>query len=223
MKIWAISDTHGFHEQLVVPIGIDMIIHAGDVSNTRNVGVNCNEVALFLNWYENINVKYKLLVAGNHDGSIEHRLINPRDFKSVTYLEHEPVEIDGIKFFGSPYTPTFCDWSFMKARHNMHELWQEMPQDTNVLITHGPPWGVLDLTINPKNEYEVVGDKSLAKRVVNVAPRYHIFGHIHNCEEIQNAGVRSIANRPTTYINASTVTDGQFKLGLTSNGHVFEI
>lgn len=223
MKIFAISDTHGLHEQLIIPDGIDMIIHAGDVSNYRDSDRNSNEVALFLNWYESLDIKHKILIAGNHDTSIERRIMNPRDFKSITYLEHESAEIDGIRFFGSPYTPTFNDWSFMKARHNMFELWEAIPQNTDVLITHGGPWGILDLSINHKNEYEVVGDKSLGKRVLIVNPMYHIFGHIHNCEEIKNAGTRTIGNRPTTYINASCVTDGQFKLGLTSNGHVFEI
>ena len=140
MKILAISDTHGFHEQLKIPEDIDVIIHGGDFSNYRDVARNTNECSLFLNWYESLNIAHKIVIAGNHDTAIQAKAINPRDFKSLTYLEHEHHTINNIKFFGSPYTPSFgIGWAFNKDRSKLQAYWNEIEDDTDVIITHGPP------------------------------------------------------------------------------------
>lgn len=223
MRCFAFSDTHTMHEQIIIPDGVDMLIFGGDCSNKRNNAINTNEVALFLNWFSFQKAKYKIMVAGNHDGSIQARMINPKDF-GITYLEHESVEIEGIKIFGSPYTPTWGDWSFQKARHNMHDLWQEMPAEVDILVTHGPPAYVLDLYQDiDSGNFIQVGDVALGKRVNIVEPKYHIFGHVHNHKYIKNQGTKTIANKPTIYANVSCVEDGKFHKGLISNGYLFEI
>jgi predicted phosphodiesterase len=91
MKILAVSDTHGFHKDLKDFDGIDMIIHAGDFSNSKSPVINQSEAVDFLDWYNNIPVKYKILIAGNHDTSIECKLVRPSYFKDIIYLEHESV------------------------------------------------------------------------------------------------------------------------------------
>jgi len=99
MKILMISDTHTMHLDFPASTftDIDMIIHCGDMSNTFSPVLNVNEVVSFLNWYDDIPVKYKLLVAGNHDGSIYHKLVRPNEYhKTIIYLEHEEVVIEGI-------------------------------------------------------------------------------------------------------------------------------
>ena len=107
MIIWAISDTHGYHEQLEIPSGIDMIIHSGDCSNNINPYLNENEVRQFIDWYKEVPVKPKIYVAGNNDGSIEKRLITKKDFEDagIIYLEDEIVEIEGLYIYGNPYVP----------------------------------------------------------------------------------------------------------------------
>ena len=78
MIIWAISDTHGYHEQLEIPSGIDMIIHSGDCSNDINPYLNENEVRQFIEWYKDVPVKHRIYVAGNHDWSIEKDLLQKK-------------------------------------------------------------------------------------------------------------------------------------------------
>ncbi len=97
MKIYCISDTHGFHDQLTIPSDIDMVIHSGDCSNIKSPALNVSEVELFLKWFEKLDVHYKVFIAGNHDTSIEAKLVNPRNY-DIVYLEHESISIQGIKY-----------------------------------------------------------------------------------------------------------------------------
>lgn len=224
MKILAISDTHGYHKDIKDFDGIDMIIHAGDCSNVQSPSINMNEVTDFLNWYDDIPVKYKILIAGNHDTSIEARLISPSEHhKSIIYLEHESVNIEGINIFGSPYTPRYGSWSFMRGRGKLDVLWQQIPNDTDILVTHGPPKGILDLSYNHQNILEYCGDKELLNHLYRVQPKHHIFGHIHEYKDCYNKGSRVIDSLPTQFHNVSCVTDRKFDLGCTSTGIKFEI
>jgi Icc-related predicted phosphoesterase len=224
MKIWHISDTHTYHGLLDIPDNIDIVIFSGDCSNPRDPYLNKPEVENFLAWYESLPIKYKIFVAGNHDTSIEKGFINKLDFasKGIIYLENNYTEIEELKIWGSPITPTFGDWAFMKARHKTHELWQQIPNNTDIVIIHGPPANVLDLSYNRLNQLEFCGDKALKKRLININPKLVCFGHIHNCDDIINAGTMKLSIRDTIYSNGSVVTDGKFGK-LSSNGNVFEL
>jgi Icc-related predicted phosphoesterase len=224
MKIWHISDTHTYHGLLDIPDNIDIVIFSGDCSNPRDPYLNKPEVENFLAWYESLPIKYKIFVAGNHDTSIEKGFINKLDFasKGIIYLENNYTEIEGLKIWGSPITPTFGDWAFMKARHKTHELWQQIPNNTDIIIIHGPPANVLDLSYNRLNQLEFCGDKALKKRLIDINPKLVCFGHIHNCDDIINAGTMKLSIRDTIYSNGSVVTDGKFGK-LSSNGNIFEI
>jgi Icc-related predicted phosphoesterase len=225
MKAWHISDTHGYHDLLNVPYDIDMIIHSGDCSNPRDPYNNEPEVRDFIDWFKMIPVKYKIYVAGNHDTSIEKKLVTKKDFEDagVIYLENESVTIEGINFFGSPHTPQFGQWAFMKDRVKLERFWRmAIPEDTDVVITHGPPRGVLDKSYNRNHNMESCGDKSLLNRVLEVEPAYVLFGHIHNCDDIINAGMQKLSICDTFFSNGSVVTDGKFGK-LTSNGNIIEI
>lgn len=229
MKILHLSDTHGYHQQLPKEIfeGIDVVIHSGDCSNWRDPYRNESEVLSFIEWYKDVPVQTKIFTAGNHDTSIEKRLVTKEHFTDaeIVYLENEEVSIDGVKFYGSPYTPTFGDWAFMKARHKLHDMWQMIPKDTDVLIVHGPPKGVRDLSYNKSGELEFCGCSALAKRCYALKDnlKYVCFGHIHDMDGIDNQGVSHYSKTPTVFSNAACVTDGRFDLGLTSYGNIFEI
>ncbi len=227
MTILHLSDTHGFHRDLPVHIfeGIDMVIHSGDCSNWRDSARNSNEVIDFLEWYKDVPIEHKIYVAGNHDTSIEKRMITRENFsdRGITYLEHESVSICDFKIFGSPYTPTYGDWSFMKSRNNMHKLWSAMPQDIDILITHGPPKGVRDLTENTNGQLEQCGDLSLMKWISSFRPKAHLFGHIHDMSGIHNQGISRYSKCPTIFSNGACVHDGKFDLGLTSIGNVITL
>jgi Icc-related predicted phosphoesterase len=224
MKIWHISDTHTFHGLLDIPANIDMVIHSGDATNPRDPYKNEVEMRDFIDWYSLLPIKHKLYVAGNHDTSIERNFIIKDDFEKagIIYLENDWIEIEGFKIWGSPITPTFGDWAFMKARHNTHEVWKHIPDDTDIVVVHGPPATILDLSYNRNNELEFCGDSSLKKRMLDLKPKLCLFGHIHNCEDIINAGIRKLSIRDTIYSNGSVVTDGKFGK-LSSNGNIFEI
>lgn len=226
MKIWHFSDTHTYHNLLKPPEDIDIAIFSGDCSNPRDKYQNEQEVLSFLYWYRiEVKAKYKIFVAGNHDTSIEAKFIRKEKFEEygIIYLENSSIEIEGLKIWGSPITPTFGNWSFMKARDKLYNLWQTIPEDSDIVIIHGPPKGILDHSYNQQgNVYERCGCASLAKRIRLIQPKFCLFGHIHNTEDIINAGYIKLADYKTIYSNGSVVTDGKFGK-LTSNGNIFEL
>ena len=225
MKIWHISDTHTYHDLLKVPMAIDMVIHSGDCSNPRDPYNNEPEVREFIDWYKELSPKYKIYVAGNHDSSIEKKLVTKKDFEDngIIYLENDYVTIEGIKIFGSPYTPNFGNWSFMRDRNKLDRFWHSaIHDDTDIVVTHGPPKGILDKSENRDHQLECCGDKSLLNKLLQVQPAYHLFGHIHNSGDIINAGMQKLSICDTFFSNGSVVTDRKFGK-LSSNGNILEI
>ena len=225
MKIWHISDTHTYHDLLKVPRAIDMVIHSGDCSNPRDPYNNEPEVREFIDWYKELSPKYKIYVAGNHDSSIEKKLVTKKDFEDngIIYLENDYVTIEGLKIFGSPYTPNFGNWSFMRDRNKLDRFWCDaIHDDTDIVITHGPPKGILDISENRDHQLEFCGDKSLLNKLLQVQPAYHLFGHIHNSGDIINAGLQKLSICDTFFSNGSVVTDRKFGK-LSSNGNILVI
>jgi len=226
MKIWHISDTHGFHNQLVIPEGIDLVIHTGDASNYLDPYSNEPEVRKFIDWYEQISIPNKIFIPGNHDTSIERGLVRASDFisRGIHILNHDWMDVNGIKIFGSPYTPTFGQWAFMKSRETINRVWEQIPEGMDIIAVHGPCKGILDLSRDRQNVLEFCGDGALRKHVLNrVKPKYFLSGHIHNFEDIINTGFRYLPDYGITFSNAAGVTDRRFNLGLTYNGNIFEI
>jgi Icc-related predicted phosphoesterase len=225
MKIWHISDTHTYHDLLTIPNGIDLVIHSGDCSNPRDPYNNEPEVRDFIDWYKELPIKNKIYVAGNHDTSIEKRLVTKKDFEDngIIYLENEYVTIEGIKIFGSPHTPAFNNWAFMKERHKLDRFWKlAIHEPCDIIVVHGPPKGCLDKSYDRVNNMESCGCKSLLNLVLDMQPSYVCFGHIHNCKDIINAGVLKLSTCNTWFSNGSVLTDGKFGK-LTSNGNILEI
>ena len=225
MKIWHISDTHTFHNLLNIPTDIDMVIFSGDCSNPGDPYMNEPEVRKFLTWYYSLPIRYKIFIAGNHDTSIEKRFIDKEKFKEldIVYLENTSVEIEGIKIWGTPYTPEFgIGWAWNKKRDKMDKMWKSIPEGTDIIISHGPPKGVLDLSYNKNHELEFCGCSAMKKHMIKIEPKLVLFGHIHNCESIINAGTMQLSGYKTIYSNGSVVTDRKFGT-LSSNGNILEI
>ena len=228
MKILHISDTHSFHEMFPMEKfdGIDVVIHSGDCSNPRDPYRNEQEVRAFIAWYRDVPVKNKIFVAGNHDTSIEKRLVTPGDFAEagIIYLENATTIIDGVKFWGSPHTPTFGNWAFMKARDKIYRVWDNIPEDTDVLIVHGPPKGIRDCSYDRLDNLEFCGCSALRKKCFKMPQlKFVLFGHIHDMDGINNQGVSYFSKTPTVFSNAACVDDGRFDKGLTSFGNILTI
>lgn len=230
MKILHISDTHGFHGMFPEErfTDIDVVIHSGDCSNWMDPYRNEPEVRSFIDWYSSVPVKHKIYVAGNHDTSIERRMVTPADFaqKGIIYLENAATTIDGIKFWGSPHTPTFGQWAFMKAREKINRVWETIPDNTDVLIVHGPPKGVRDLSFDRNGDLEMCGCSALMKRCYALRETLKLvcFGHIHNMDGVDhNQGVSHYSYVKTIYSNGACVYDGKFDLGLTSHGNIITL
>jgi Icc-related predicted phosphoesterase len=213
MKMTFISDTHGKHEHLtskaynnILGSG-DVLIHAGDVSMMGK----SQEIKSFLDWFSNTEYTHKIFIAGNHDWSFvkETEIADEYKEKGVTYLFDSSVVIDGVKFYGSPWQPEFFDWAFNLPRgKELAEKWNMIPDDTDVLITHGPAFGMLDWVMNGQR----VGCEDLFNRVMQVKPKIHVCGHIHcaygqknfNGVEFLNASVLgeryTHENKPISFI-----------------------
>ncbi len=179
MRIVCLSDTHNFHDQIEVPDG-DILIHAGDATGRGTVF----EITQFAKWFTSLPHKHKIFVAGNHDWLFETDNALARMLVSkVTYLQDSFVEIEGLKIYGSPWQPRFYDWAFNLNRGaELAEKWKLIPLDTDILITHGPPNGILD-EVPRKYFVENTGCEELIKRVETLSEfgnlKLHIFGHIH--------------------------------------------
>jgi Icc-related predicted phosphoesterase len=226
MRIWHISDTHSYHDLLDVPKDIDMVIHSGDCSNPRDPYNNEPEVRNFIDWYSKLYIPTKIYVAGNHDSSIEKKLVSTSDFytNGIIYLEDDFIHIDGWKIHGSPMTPNFGNWSFMKSRDKLDKHWsRSVDDDVDILITHGPPKGILDVSEDRNRNLENCGCNALKRHIITrIKPKLMLFGHIHNNKEIINAGTMKLSICDTIFSNGSVVTDGRFGK-LSSNGNIINL
>lgn len=208
LRIVALSDTHGLHRKVLtgiysfdlhrgaVPIG-DVLVHAGDITRKGEI----ETVRDFAEWMAKQPFRHKVVIAGNHDVCLDiarpgfdglaRRLLEDR---GIHYLQDSSVTLDGVKFYGAPWTPQLAGWAFYDRNHDHYE---NAPRDIDVLITHAPPRGIRDsedgLGLHVGSEHVV--------RYINRCPRLklHIFGHVH-----EGYGVR-VAGR-ITFVNACTCT-----------------
>ena len=197
MRLICISDTHMAHRGFSLPDG-DVLIHAGDATSSGTP----DEVDRFMGWFASQPHPHKILIAGNHDWLFQRdpdmvsRLLEKHP--GITYLLDSGVEIEGVKFWGSPWQPWFMNWAFNLPRQGvwLRDVWNLIPIDTEVLITHGPPFGILDQVRDGAH----LGCEELKTRLAAVKPRVHIFGHIHD-------GYGVAQSKVTTYINACACTE----------------
>lgn len=209
MRITFISDTHGLHEKCNsdLPAG-DVLIHAGDFMNSGTYSV---EAVRFLDWFNSIGgYKTKVLIAGNHDRLFEDQPELAQElilsYPDINYLQDDMLEIPGseksVTLYGSPWQPEFCNWAFNLPRNGeaLQSRWEAIPDNTDILITHGPPYGHLDI---PGGQSIRVGCELLRHRVDTIRPKIHVFGHIHG-----SAGY--YFNGHTHFINASILNEQYF-------------
>ncbi|MBC8410080.1 MAG: metallophosphatase domain-containing protein [Rhodobacteraceae bacterium] len=204
MKIVALSDIHNDYS-MSIPDG-DVVIFAGDMSY---IGEE-KDLIRFNEWFKSLPHKHKLYIPGNHDylfetaPSLAQELVG-----SGTYLHTKEITtIEGVTFYGSPYTPIFSRWAFMMTPEELMHHWSTVPQ-VDVLVTHGPPKNILDANLNG----EPCGCPWLAYEIMNrIKPEIHIFGHIHEGYGTTTIGDTrfynvSIMNRFYNPVNPVTIID----------------
>jgi Icc-related predicted phosphoesterase len=204
-RIVLLSDTHNAHDEIQIPAG-DILIHAGDATNQGTI----EEIAQFSGWFKKLPHKYKIFVAGNHDWLFE---TNPQSARKlvegIIYLQDSFVEIENLKIYGSPWQPRFFDWAFnLRRGTELAEKWRLIPNDTNVLITHGPPYGILDEAPRGSLPNENVGCEDLRGRIEELVSfdrlKLHIFGHIHFCYGVtEKFGEMFNRKEGVKFVNAS--------------------
>lgn len=214
MKLTFISDTHTFmydkhYKELILPEGY-ILCFSGDFMSS---GYKHKELNHFLKWLSKQPFKYKIFIAGNHDRFLEDNILLAEDIISryqdngIIYLKNSSFEIDGLKFYGTPYQPYFCGWAFnVPDFDKLVNIYRQIPDDVDVLLTHCPPYGILDQShqphySNPTGE-EHLGSMELKevlaeKNQCHKAPRVVAFGHIHG------DGGKKMQVGDTLYINAS--------------------
>lgn len=191
MRVYAISDLHGFLPEIP---DCDLLLLAGDYCPTRNMEQEGRFLrGPFTEWLEKVPARYKVGIAGNHDFILER---NPALGKELPwiYLQDEAIEIEDIKIYGTPWTPLFGDWAFMKPDDLLQPIFNTIPEGLDIILSHGPAYNKLDLTRNREH----VGSKALANRIKLAKPDSVICGHIHEARGITQ-------DEDTRYYNVSFV------------------
>lgn len=189
MKITFISDTHSKHNQVTSSLpGGDVLIHAGDISNKGHR----SEIQDFIKWFSTIeNYTHKIFIAGNHDFGCQDEVLaveellrlNPGSeylYDDIFLIGDESDDYDDmVKVWGSPWQPEFYNWAFNLPRQGaeLKAVWNMIPSDVDILVTHGPPNGHLDYVDYAKQN---VGCELLRDRIDLIKPKIHVFGHIHS-------------------------------------------
>jgi len=194
-----------------IPEG-DMLIHAGDLTPSGK----STEVAAAAKWLASLPHRHKMAIAGNHDLLFENSPSQAMALlrsAGVTYLQDTGVKIEGLSIYGSPWQPEYMHWAFNVPRGSLSRFWDLIPQGLDILVTHGPPYGILDQRIPPGTRRlapwedeetfsgsEHVGCEELLAAVERTRPRVHVFGHIHR-------GYGARRNDHTAFYNASLCDD----------------
>ena len=183
MNIVAISDTHDQHEKIIIPPA-DVLIVAGDFTCHRIPQVQ--NYINFNNWLGKQPCSYKIVVAGNHDTLFENNLYFAGNILSnAIYLHnsftHIRKDFQRFKVYGSPFTPFWDSWAFNLNEEEQKKNWALIPTDTDILVTHTPPFGIRDLNQFGTHKVEGghAGDKFLREKINSLNLKIHIFGHIH--------------------------------------------
>jgi len=190
-KIDMISDLHMDKPNLV---GGDILLCAGDLTYRGTI----DEVDQMLHWLNEQDYSHIILVAGNHDFLFEknpgHAEALLKKYPHIIYLNDSGTQIDDLKIWGSPVQPWFHNWAFNRYRgDDIQKHWDLIPDKVDILITHGPPNGILDLTMRSQ---EHVGCAQLLKKIEKIKPKIHLFGHIHE-------GYGIVKQDGTLFVNAS--------------------
>ena len=188
VRLVLLSDTHGMHRSVRAPEG-DWLIHAGDFT----VSKSWKEIVDFNAWLAELPHRVKILVPGNWEFWLEADLSKRSLLSNAAVLINERIQIEGLHIWGSPVTPLYGGAFGMSSAADRKRLYDQIPDDTDILITHGPSFGMLDC---PPNSNLHVGCRELFDAVMRVKPTLHLFGHVHGAKGI-------VYTDSTIFVNAA--------------------
>ena len=189
LRLVLLSDTHGLHRNVQVPDG-DLLIHAGDFTNFSKSQI---EIIEFNVWLGELPHRHKIVVPGNHEFFLEADPSKRSLLSNASVLINEAVQVEGLRIWGSPITPLYGGAFGMSSAADRRRLYAHIPDDTDVLITHGPPFGILDMMPNSSLH---TGCRELFDAVIRVKSKVHVFGHLHGAHGI-------FQTKNTIYVNAA--------------------
>lgn len=196
MRIVFISDTHDKHWHIENIPKADILVHTGDIT----AGGDLLELESFNDWIGRLDFKHKIVIAGNHDFCFENNLeMSKKILTNCTYLQDQWAKVGDIKFYGTPWQPRFNDWAFNLARNGdeLKSKWDKIPDDTNILLTHCPPFAVLDRV---RSTSIPAGCELLSKRIAEINIDVHAFGHVHEgYGVVKRNGILNINSSIMTY------------------------
>ena len=198
MRVAVTSDTHG-RQNWIMP-SCDVFVHAGDITGRGSIEETSRFAARLRDEMSSPHgPRYAIIVPGNHDQCFETFPQPSRELfgKNVHVLVDEAVTLDGVRFYGSPWTPRFMRWHFMATESKLASLLSSMPEALDVLVTHGPPRGILD----PGWQEPHVGSVALADAVATRRITHHVFGHLHD------AGGQTVQRGATTFHNVAACNE----------------
>lgn len=195
MKIVAMSDLHGYLPERVP--ACDLVLLAGDLTPISNHGSLFQARWLdtdFRRWLERLPARKVVGIAGNHDFVFERdpHLV-PRDLP-WTYLQDSGCAWEGLKIWGTPWQPRFFDWAFNGDPERLRRQWSLIPDDTDILIVHGPPRAFGDTVPRGEGKFELCGCPHLLERIKEIRPRLVVYGHIHEGRGEWRLGRTRLAN-----------------------------
>lgn len=207
MRIVATSDTHGILPRNVPPC--DIFIHAGDFTPVHDHSRAFQKDWLneWANWLDKVPSQMAVWICGNHDfiGQTDPDLLG----FARTYLNNTSCEYDGIKIWGSPYSGTFGNWAFMREEDELKKIWDTIPDDTNIIVVHGPPYGYGDRVLYPNERDPHVGSPSLTQRISELSDLdLVVCGHIHEAAGVFENPYCQVAN--VSYVDLSYRPRGHF-------------
>jgi Icc-related predicted phosphoesterase len=170
VRVVCVSDTHELHRELDVPAG-DLLIHAGDFTFFNHT----SKIRDFNDWLGELPHKHKVVIPGNHDRAFANDPGRRTQITNAVLLINEATTLCGLRIWGSPVTCDDAAYGHTKPEERA-SLYTGIPEDTDILVTHGPPFGILD---HEPGSVEHQGCLQLREAVMRLRPRLHVFGHCH--------------------------------------------
>lgn len=191
-----IADTHRRHRELTIP-KCDILIHCGDMCSFQNNDMGTLDD--IDDWFAQVPARHVVAVGGNHDFPLGSREFQ---FRNAQLLEDRQIEVEGLSIYGAPWCPELSGFAYYLSDADLAERWKRIPTGIDILITHTPPFGILDLSTR-KDVH--LGCRFLRGELKRIRPRLHVFGHIH-------ASHGTMEEDGSLFVNAAVVGGRDFEI-----------